>query len=228
MTPEGPVISVHVPKSAGTALRRAMIEVWGRQRILFDYDDRPLDPASAMHVDPDGFRERVAASLPTALAGKRIVHGHFNPWKYAGLAAGARWITFLRDPVRRTISHYYFWRERPRSGNNLHAYMLDQDLSVFEFARLPFIRRFYTDVFFGGVDLDTFDIVGLHETFDADLKRVERLLGTPLPVRADQNATTATVYRAEREALLADPKAMARLRDLLRDDLRFYDRFAGS
>jgi hypothetical protein len=106
--------------------------------------------------------------------------------------------------------------------------MLDQDLSVFEFARLPFIRRFYTDVFFGGVDLDTFDIVGLHETFDADLKRVERLLGTPLPVRADQNATTATVYRAEREALLADPKAMARLRDLLRDDLRFYDRFAGS
>ncbi len=219
------LVSVHVPKTAGIALRAALTQAWPSHRVFLDYADRPLDPAAAMHIDPDGFRERWQRMLPDILAGYDVAHGHFNPAKYAGVP-NARWITFVREPVRRLVSHYYFWRAWPRSGNRLHEYMLDNALSLYEFARLPCMRRVYTGVFFAGVDVDRFDFVGAQERFDADVARLERLLGRALPMPDRTNETQSTEYDAAVADILDNPKQVRALEDLLADDLRFYARYA--
>lgn len=219
------IVSVHVPKTAGTALRSALCDAWPQDRVFFDYADRPLDPGSAMHIDPDGFHARWQQTLPDVLAGHDVVHGHFNPAKYTPIT-DARWITFLREPVRRVISHYFFWRSWPRSGNRLQEYMLDNRLSLYEFARLPFMRRCYTGVFFAGVDVDGFDFVGTQERLEADLARLERLLGRGLPIPARTNETSASEYAPAVTDILNDTKQVRALEDLLSDDVRFYARYA--
>jgi hypothetical protein len=132
---------VHVPKCAGISLRHAFENAFGSDRLYQDYDDRPIDPASPINLDPEGFYERMAKRGNDFLAGKKVIHGHFNIRKYANLSARQR-VTFFREPVDRTISHYFFWRETARHGHQLHDYVLDNRLTLEEFARLPMIRGF--------------------------------------------------------------------------------------
>src|SRR6185437_16889602 len=102
------------------------------------------------------------------LNGRKVVHGHFNIRKYKGVSA--RWrVTFLREPIDRALSHYFFWMKYPRHGHRLHDYVLDNQLGFLEFARLPMIRRFYSAVFFDGVDMGHFSFIGFHERLEEDL-----------------------------------------------------------
>lgn len=216
------LISVHVPKCAGTSFSEALKKAYGWNRIWFDNDDRPLDPASPMHLDPAGYRAGRPEVVEANTRGMDVVHGHFHPGKYACLGPDIPRITFLRHPVSRLISHYYFWLGSVRHGHTLHNYMLDNRLTVLEFAQLPLMRRLYTGVFFKDVDLARFDFVGACENLDADMAALGRLLGQTFEVER-HNVTKTEGYEAQRRALLDDPAAMARLKDLLADDIRFYE-----
>src|SRR5579875_762665 len=142
------LISVHVPKCAGTAFRMALQQAYGRAELDLDYADRPLDPAAPMHLDPDGFFAR----RPEPPAGARVVHGHFHAGKYRHLDEACPRIAILRHPVARTISHYEFWLRLAPAGHALHAYMRESGLDLLGFARLPFIRHAYARVLFAGLD----------------------------------------------------------------------------
>jgi len=60
--------------------------------------------------------------------------------------------------------------------------MLDNDLTLLEFARLPYIQYFYERVYFAGVDRSAFDFVGSVEQLERDSGRLSRLLGVPLEI----------------------------------------------
>lgn len=140
------LISVHVPKCAGTSFLESLTEAYGPDRVLRDYGDRPIDPTSPMNLDPEGFFSQARRSAAERLAPYSVVHGHFNLRKYDGVRALRA--TFLREPIDRLISHYYYWQNTPPNGHTLHQYVLTQALSLIEFARLPMIRSFYAGVFF--------------------------------------------------------------------------------
>jgi hypothetical protein len=40
------LISVHVPKTAGTSFWKVLEQIYGKENIYADYSDKPLDPAS--------------------------------------------------------------------------------------------------------------------------------------------------------------------------------------
>jgi hypothetical protein len=88
------------------------------------------------------------------------------------------------------------------------------------------MRRCYTGVFFAGVDVDGFDFVGTQERLEADLARLERLLGRGLPIPARTNETSASEYAPAVTDILNDTKQVRALEDLLSDDVRFYARYA--
>lgn len=220
--PQLDMISVHVPKCAGTSFFLALAAAYGRDAILRDYGDRPLDPAAPMNLDPEGWLAACDARGADGLAGMRVVHGHFHPHKYRTLPARLR-ITFLRDPVERLISHYAFWRHMPASGHALHAYVLEQNLTLDAFARLPFMRRFFTGVFFRDVDLDGFDFVGFQDRARADVERLSKLAGVPLALPSS-NANPEPSYRQMVDELRAEDGRLDRLRDLLADDIAFYEK----
>lgn len=95
------VFVVHIPKTAGIALR-SVFERWyrGKGGITLDYDlERPesvLDRARRNH--------------------SRVVYGHFDAVKYRAQFPEAKFISFLRDPGERLISEY--WHQRTRKPTN--------------------------------------------------------------------------------------------------------------
>lgn len=94
------VISVHIPKSAGTSLLHCLEYGYGKDQIYQDYEDRPLNRCSKMNIDPEGFFARANVISPSYLNDKKVVHGHFNIKKYATLKHVFRF-TFLREPIDR-------------------------------------------------------------------------------------------------------------------------------
>jgi hypothetical protein len=215
------LISVHMPKCAGTSFRAALEEMYGKDAIHFDYDDRVADPAAPVNIDPVGFRERAIASGYPELHDKRVVHGHLHVGKYDGLPDSAKRITFLRDPVRRTISHYFFWRHYRRHGHTIHDYMLDHDLDLVEFATLPSIAGFYRDVFFRGVEGNRFDLIGSVENLDRDVERLEELLGREVPV-GRTNPNPDPEYQRLVQDILDDRATMHALEQALAGDIDLY------
>jgi hypothetical protein len=216
------MISVHVPKCAGSSLKSALMDVFGESNVYQDYADRPLDPSAPVRADPEKFFAAVEATGYGHLAASRVVHGHFHARKYQNLKSRHR-IAFLREPIDRLVSHYYYWRNAPRHGHTLHDYVLDNDLGIEEFAALPPIKAIYTDSFFGGANMAAFDFIGFYEDYETDLARLSKMLGLPLRYERT-NANEDDVYEERRRAILDDSQLMSRLRDTMRADIEFVER----
>lgn len=203
----GPFVSVHLPKAGGTSTRIALERRFG-DRALFDYGRGPLGPR-ALEVEP---------GLPPGIA---LVHGHFRPGRYDAVKDAFR-LTFLRHPVDLLVSFYFFWREMPHSGGALHRRFLDERPSIEAFAAWGPINRLSSETYFGGYDMGRFDFIGFHETRAEDFARLNAVAGLDLEAGVHVNRTDND--RDERRALTDDAGRMARLADILAEDVAFHDR----
>jgi len=200
--PDKLVVSVHFPKAAGTTLGRQLKAGLG-DAAAFDYTHDPtLDAARTPLPWPDG---------------ARLVHGHFRPERHA--APGRLLATFLREPVDNLISIYFFWQTLPPCGSAPHDRFLQEKPSLRDFARHGGLSRLMSETYFGGFDMGRFDFIGFHETRRADLVHFGRLIGLSLNAELHENRTPA---HAERDAIPL--RIRAELRDILAEDVAFYER----
>ena len=125
----GMYISVHIPKCAGTSLRRALKQGLG-DRFEADYGDRIVQgDVSAIAWR----RERKDKMLKRLQKGDiALVHGHFYASKYANAPFDKVWLTFIRDPVELVLSYYNFLN-RPNLRGPLVK--LAKELSLEEWRR---------------------------------------------------------------------------------------------
>jgi len=86
------ILSVHIPKTGGITLFNLLEQRFGKG-LLADYPDRH---------EMEGCTDLVEA-----------IHGHFEIADYLKRSPGARIITFLREPLDRALSHYYYWLNPP-------------------------------------------------------------------------------------------------------------------
>lgn len=131
-------------------------------------------------------------------------------------------MTFLREPADLLLSFYFFWREMPFEGQALHRKFLDERPDIETFAGWAPIRRLSSETFFGGYDMERFDFIGFHETRQEDMARVNLLANLQLDASRHDNRTAND--HEERQAVREDKALMGRLRDLLAEDARFYER----
>ncbi|MBK5966109.1 hypothetical protein CCR95_18995 [Thiocystis minor] len=167
------LISLHLPKTAGTSLRH-VLEQRFQTGLLADYADRPL-------ITPRPHREWQAlraawhlqrTGLPPPV---RCVHGHFLPLKYRWLDSAPVFATWLRDPVERLISHYHYWMTAtdPRALPALQRRVVEQQWSLERFCLSRELRDLYHQFLFG-FPVRRFAFIGLVERMEADFAVFER------------------------------------------------------
>jgi len=203
-TPRQPIISVHAPKCAGTSFLRWLTTAYPSTPVLTDYDTVSID--------------RSGESLPD---GHRIVHGHFWATKYKTVKNAFR-VTFLRHPVERAISHYFYWRSVPLHGNPSHDLFLRENMDILTFATLPETEGLYRNNFFFDTDMDSFDFIGNTASLAEDVAGLERTLGVKGEMPRE-NTNTWNEYASEKARLLGNSELLIKLTRALDGDIDFFE-----
>ena len=99
--PERPtVLFMHIPKTAGTALREAMTANYRQSEIAY------------LYPEPPGFLVRDLRALPLEQRrAYRLVIGHFQFWMHEALPQRSDYVTIVREPGARVLSHYAYARQ---------------------------------------------------------------------------------------------------------------------
>jgi len=212
-----------MPKTAGLSFRASLEEHFA-EGFRHDYQDYPLARPAAERREQA--RRWGLAVRPADFAGIACVHGHFLPLKYLHLAETlpCTFVTWLREPVARLVSHYYYWQRAydPLSGQTsaLHRRVIEEGWSLERFCLAPELRNVYSE-FLWGFPLQRLDFIGITEFFADDLRYFsQQVLGNKMQAHtlnrrakddgAAFHAPLSAAARAEIEAWHAADMALYR------------------
>ena len=178
------LISVHMPKAAGTSCLYLFEEIYGG-KLLKDYDDKILHRSKILKR-----KDALLSLLKNRLNFSRYskidcIHGHFMPLKYRFIFPKRTFfITWLRHPVQRLISHYYYWmRETSFSEDeSLRRKVVHEKWSLERFCLSEELRDIYSR-FLWGFPLRRFNFVGITEFFEEDMRSFSKeMFGSDLKI----------------------------------------------
>jgi hypothetical protein len=175
------VVMVHIPKAAGTSLKKAISEKIGADNIYFDYN-RPLAKGD-LHRQARCLISGITASSRS----EALIFGHFLVGKYAKFNGSYfehhkrfSYAVFLRDPLQRAMSHFFFWKRTAVNGHRIWEQFTRENWSLERFLLSKEHTNFQAK-FLWRFPLSQFDFIGLTEYFDDSVK----MLGCVFPVLKD-------------------------------------------
>ena len=131
---EPTTVFLHIPKTGGTSLRSLFEDHYGDRMLRVYRSD--LDP----RVHPDD-----VPGLSEEQRSADVVFGHFAFGIHTALPRPARYVTVLRDPVMRVVSHYYLYVRRLAKGDlsvtGLERAIAAGEVTLADFARGDLPRR---------------------------------------------------------------------------------------
>ena len=167
------IISLHMPKCGGSSFRKLLKDHF-KLRFSSDYEYPMHLPVSKREKKVQRARRRVKIWQKYFFGYRytQCIHGHFMPYKYEYLLGmeGVIFVTWLRDPIERLISHYDFWqRSYPnnRHPKQLHKRVVEEGWTLKEFAFSKELQNFYTK-YLWNFPIRNFDFIGLTEYYDED------------------------------------------------------------
>ncbi|MEG4445336.1 DUF4214 domain-containing protein [Microcoleus sp. AT9_B5] len=197
------IMSYHIPKTAGTTFFIALTQVYGLDKIAGFLDE---SLAVSAGVDPQTIK---------------VIHGHVPSRKYFR-PAQVKEIIWLRDPILRLISLYFFWKSLPRTeDDSLHNYVQEKNLDLVEFAKIPQLRNEMSQ-YVGGRNLTDFYFVGIQGFFKDDLTNLAEMLNWPEISITYENTNKHKGYNSLVKSILYDSHIMNELIHLNREDLELY------
>jgi Galactose-3-O-sulfotransferase len=220
------LIFLHLPKVGGMTLDQILERRYPRQQI-YSFDGR--QPRLAL--------ERFQALPEAERARFRLIRGHLAFGLHNALPNPSTYITFLRNPVERAISQFYYAKSRPE--HYLYARLHKEGTSLYEYAAqrmTPEISNQQTSAL-AGLETQTWEIettrtsleaakkhlqthfrvVGVTEQFDTGLLLLQRAFGWTMPVYLRENATAEKPPAAQ-----IDPRARALIAELNALDIELY------
>ena len=195
-----PFFFLHIPKTAGTTLNTILDDNLPKDRILDLYTESQHRALADICYDD--------------LALYRLVRGHVFITDFDEILDGPvrfRVFTFLRDPVQRVISEFYFLKRWPKS--HLYDYLNRNNVTLLEYVTsddrmlrnrgrnnmvnsLSGTRGANLDE---GLELawhhlkDRFEFFGILERFDESLLMLKRLMGLGSAIYERQNVRATSL-----------------------------------
>ena len=109
--PQRTLVFMHIAKSSGTSLNAGLIDTLAPQRPVGGFDRVMFGGFSDFSSLSEGARASVYQH-PSALPDGDYVHGHFSLNTTHTRYADAQFMTVLREPCSRLLSHHRYWRSR--------------------------------------------------------------------------------------------------------------------
>lgn len=96
------LVFLHIPKAAGTTLHTILEKHYPRASHYSIFEE-PARQLQELGARPQKQREKI-----------RLLKGHFAYGAHQHLVGPSTYVTLLRNPVDRVISHYYYVKRTPR------------------------------------------------------------------------------------------------------------------
>ncbi len=217
------IISVHIPKTAGTTFKKVLQQVYSEEEIFFDYP----------HRGPQ--RNRM---LKKEKPNIKIIHGHFPGNKYDLKFPEAKKIIWLRNPIERLISHYFFWKswqvlinsdatdgsaESELSGCGEENTPRKEDvLTVIEFAERSEMQNLLAANFLKNQKLTDFYFAGIQEYFKEDLVQLTKSFKWQPYNLEFTNKNPYPEYYSLFKEILGNQEIVDQITELNREDVEIY------
>ena len=219
VAPRVELISIHIPKAAGVSFEHALRRAYGQNRfvrvnISFEKANRKKIPRGPLRLHRN----------------VKVVHGHFrhrDVLKLYRLDRNIPVITWVRDPVSRVLSNYFYLGKVLRDMLKEAEYKSDYynwnpegilnrlQRSVLEFARLD-ANRNRMSRFLKGLSLEDFFFVGVVEHYSQDLAQLAQLLNWETVFEAHYN-------RSRKQWRPVSAEILDEIRSLNAEDQSIYD-----
>ncbi len=171
--PQVELVSVHIPKTAGTSFRNTLKKIYGEKEVI------RLDISAGTKAVKLNEKPYEHGVLPDYV---RVVHGHFHIkdlYSCFPELEPVPVITWLRHPVKRTISNYYYLLQQ--TENALETAKINMGAfkhlrrSLEEYASQPANKNRMSRIL-EGKKIDDFLFVGLVEEYEKDLELLGKIL----------------------------------------------------
>lgn len=175
-------ISVHVPKTAGTSFLNVLKKTYG-SKLKTDYLDIMNLNAVILHGENKTFK------YPNNIQKYDVVSGHFNASKY--LKYNKPFIAWVRNPIDRAISHYYYWKKlwkkpNKRNWDNKLTKLFDNGMDLVQFSEIfPNQMSYFLDI-----DLTKFKFIGIAEYYNESLDLFGKIFNVDIVAGKRLNAGT--------------------------------------
>jgi hypothetical protein len=165
------LISIHIAKTGGRSFYEILKNEYGPQ----------LDPRTR-RIDYFPGKDYGKPLIDRIPEGISVVHGHLH---YAHVAAihrrhKAKVITWMREPVERVISNYYYMIGMVQAHGDKHPHFRKRKHTLPEYAHDSIPNKMTKCL--KGISLDELFFIGFQETFEDDVKKLAELLGWKKPV----------------------------------------------
>lgn len=164
------IISTHVPKAAGSTFRVVLAESFGHPNVMYDHFPPWENPIEMMREQSKWMGLRFTDEPDDQVfelvveKGLRAIHGHNARWdRWINYFPNMRAISWIRHPVDRLISQYYFelrahdkYQPFPPKRDSLLEYSVGRENRMIKF--LPTENLVY------------YEFIGLVERFDRHLE----------------------------------------------------------
>lgn len=167
----GPLLIIHVPKTAGTSLRVAMETYLGESAVVADYG---LQAPQTHQLVRDYFYESndlygLYAGLLASTTSSAALMGHFEFNRYASLFSLCNVIVFVREPLSRLFSEYQHFVRVMNYEGTLNEFIKKR--------RLDNIQSRYLS----GVPLSALGFLGISEDYPDAVSLINAKFDLALP-----------------------------------------------
>ncbi|MEG3930309.1 sulfotransferase family 2 domain-containing protein [Microcoleus sp. T3_B1] len=211
------IISVHIPKTAGSLLRGVLQKIYGEDRCFLEYT--PVD------------RENLFQGLEKIRPNHKVIHGH-TAWRWISMFPDAKKIVWLRNPIARIVSEYYFitsfsqeeWAQVP--GGEFNQRIIEEKLGISEYIEFEFLQNSMYHHCALKSDLNNlvniYSFVGLQEFFTSDFIDLSNLLGWSNIELWQENKNQHSEYEQGIKMVLDDKRLLSKIISLNQKDMELY------